>query len=356
MSHSNTSWFEKVFGFPESVPNVYKYIKTEETSEGVVLISTAFTPPKKMNSGIFEQKSISNFDLVTRGYGKFFILSGGASKYPSKVQVTQAQSLPENNGATFQAASNFNCLEFCSMHQTASEGITGYIYDRTQGPYCAIAASASILYRNYFVKIGNGEVGQIRTNLNLLSDTPFDIYHGYPNVRSEGAREKSEIYKNFDWNNLDNYRMGVHSNCQVLLTQDMLGNLVLASGDQIVHHVYCAALDFSGSVPHNLLYDTIGKAILRASYKISILSAWENSVKYPDLAGSKKLYLTLLGGGVFGNPHEWICDAVLENEQLIVESGLEVYLIFYNGFSGKNTSEGKLLAMSKRTGGNIVLG
>lgn len=56
-------------------------------------------------------------------------------------------------GATIQAASQFNCLEFVSANVTPEEGITGYAYDYTQGPACALACAAGTLYRNYMVNI-----------------------------------------------------------------------------------------------------------------------------------------------------------------------------------------------------------
>ena len=54
--------------------------------------------------------------------------------------------------ATFQAASQFNCLEFISPTVTPEHGITGYEYDKTQGPACSIACGAGTAYRNYFHK------------------------------------------------------------------------------------------------------------------------------------------------------------------------------------------------------------
>ena len=33
---------------------------------------------------------------------------------------------------------------------TPEDGVTGYAWDKTQGPCCAIACGASTIYRNYF--------------------------------------------------------------------------------------------------------------------------------------------------------------------------------------------------------------
>ena len=39
-------------------------------------------------------------------------------------------------GATFQVASQFNCLEFVGPSVTPEDGVTGYAWDKTQGPCC----------------------------------------------------------------------------------------------------------------------------------------------------------------------------------------------------------------------------
>ena len=69
------------------------------------------------------------------------------------------------------AASQFNALEFPDQDVTPEAGVTDYTYDRTQGPACALAAPAATVFRNYFLPMPSGAVGQ-RTGeqLNLLSD------------------------------------------------------------------------------------------------------------------------------------------------------------------------------------------
>jgi hypothetical protein len=59
--------------------------------------------------------------------------------------------------STFQAASQFNCLEFISPNITPEHGISGYQHDRTQGPACSIACGAGTAYRNYFHEWTNVE-------------------------------------------------------------------------------------------------------------------------------------------------------------------------------------------------------
>lgn len=345
------NWFEELFGFTESVENVYKYISLNKTENGIIISSSAFNPPKLFNSGFFELKSFSCFNFTKpRGNGRFHIISGTKNpKYPSISNSLTAQSIPENNGATFQVASNFNCLEFVSKTQTASQGIKNYIYDRTQGPYCAIATAASLLYRNYFVEMGNGEIGQINQNINLLSKTPFEIFHGYPDVTNLDA------YKTFNWDDYEKYQIGSHSNCEVLIHQDKKNNFVLVNEKQTVHQVFCAALDFGGSLSvRDPIFSLIGKQILLNSYRLTILTAWENSLKYPNLPGSNKVYLTLLGNGVFQNPIEWVYQAILLNEKLIIESGLDIYLVFFQGFNNQNEKATEILKLMEKTHGTFI--
>jgi hypothetical protein len=64
-----------------------------------------------------------------------------------------------NRLATFQAASQFNCLEFTGPSLTPEAGVSIYEFDRTQGPACAIACGPATVYRNYFVPLGE-QVGQ----------------------------------------------------------------------------------------------------------------------------------------------------------------------------------------------------
>lgn len=72
-------------------------------------------------------------------------------------EVRQMHRAPENAGALFQVASQFNFLEMTSPSVTPEHGVTRYQDDNTQGPACAIAAGAATIYRNYFAPIGSME-------------------------------------------------------------------------------------------------------------------------------------------------------------------------------------------------------
>ena len=69
---------------------------------------------------------------------------------------------PENAGALFQVASQFNLLEMVSPGVTPEQGVTRYEQDHTQGPACAITCGAATIYRNYFAPV-DGRQGQTET-------------------------------------------------------------------------------------------------------------------------------------------------------------------------------------------------
>ena len=88
--------------------------------------------------------------------------------------ISELHANPEYLHATFQAASQFNCLEFIGPHVTPEDGITGYVHDKTQGPACSIACGAGTAYRNYLHKWTNSEgkamVRSLSTRPHFVSD------------------------------------------------------------------------------------------------------------------------------------------------------------------------------------------
>ena len=347
-------WFEVLFGFKEVPRDVAKHFQLQEFPDHVQI--TSKDNNKSYNAGNFQIRSCTSFSigdgegqLKKRGNGTLNLIHGYGfdSEKFELIDVLSSQSLPQWNGATFQAASNFNCLEFVSSSQTASSGITNYFYDTTQGPYCAIGAGPAILYRNYFIK-HHGKVGQLEKEINLLERTPLKIKGGYPLIHDPKELESLD----FDWDNLDNWPVGVHRNCEVTMTRGDRG-FKLAPPNQIVHHVYAAAFNFYGSVRQCDFTINLSRKLLAAEYRATILAAWENSQLFPGLPGSNVCILTQLGGGVFGNPKEIICEAIESCMDIIVDSGLTVYVCCFSDSSFKDVNSilGKYV---KETGGTIL--
>jgi hypothetical protein len=106
--------------------------------------------------------------------------------------IFELHNREEYAGATFMAASQFNCLEFPHPDVTPEQGVTNYVYDGTQGPACALAAPAATVARNYFVPT-NGRVGQTADNqLNNLAELLASLR---PTADEEGDLEAEELVR-----------------------------------------------------------------------------------------------------------------------------------------------------------------
>jgi hypothetical protein len=144
-------WFEKLTGFQET-----NYDDTRAKLE---------VDGNRLRSLVNDKDyGIGELELVSLGTLRERVKAAG--KLPGRLRVSvvtgdvrQMHRLPENAGALFQVASQFNLLEMISSDVTPEQGVARYQNDPTQGPACAIAAGAATIYRNYFVPV-NGSHGQ----------------------------------------------------------------------------------------------------------------------------------------------------------------------------------------------------
>jgi hypothetical protein len=261
-----STWFHHLFGFTESVPSVSENFEVHELDTHARLTSRANS--RIFNAGKFRLRNIPSFGNPAPVGGGTLNIIHGQGCVTGVENVLAAQSHPDFDGATFQAASNFNCLEFTGSRHLAELGISKYVYDFTQGPYCALAAAPAIVYGNYFLK-----------------DTPLDTFvtHGYPTIKTADC----EKLKGYNWEEfLPKFLIGVHENCEVTMTQDGEGLLDAPPG-RIVHQVYAAAFNFNpwnNGVTSDPVTLEIAEVMLRAEYRATILAAWELSGKYPGRA------------------------------------------------------------------------
>jgi len=105
-------------------------------------------------------------------------------------------------------------------------------------------------------------------------------------------------------------QMCYHQECQVITGfKDNSGRLTkISNPDQKVDQIFCAAVNLcqgklaiqNVAVPNS---ETKCRFVLESAYNGAYLEAINNK--------RSKLYLTLIGGGSFGNKKEWILDAIL---------------------------------------------
>jgi hypothetical protein len=242
---------------------------------------------------------------------------------------------PKNAGALFQVASQFNLLEMIGPSVTPEDGVTRYQNDPTQGPACAIAAGAATIYRNYFAPVGNdfgqkaerqidtlADMGdQLAADLRIKSHGLWTMRNGYalPTEMSLGTITK--YLRTLNEAARDNLRkllrIGVH--------WDIEATEASGAKKQIISQAFCSAMPVSYSRLSNNLWDPLGPLILDAAYEATMRAA----VLSLHRGGSNVIYLTLLGGGAFGNPADWILAAIRRALALVRDAGLDVRLVSY---------------------------
>jgi len=246
--------------------------------------------------------------------------------------VADAQTLhadPANAGALFQVASQFNLLEMISQDVTPEQGIDRYESDHTQGPACAVAAGAGTIYRNYLVKV-NGKTGQSADNQidclrdigNTLGNTGGRLWrmqNGYALASVTGLAEISSRLKAMSGQERDalrkKLRIGIQWDTQV----------TILGCRHLVSQVYASAMPVAYSSHANGLWENFARFVLEASYEATF---WSGLMNYAR-TGNNKVYLTLLGGGAFGNDEDWIIAAIERALELFSHVPLDVAIVSY---------------------------
>ena len=234
---------------------------------------------------------------------------------------------PDNAGALFQVASQFNLLEMPSQHVTPEKGVGHYDNDLTQGPACAVAAGGGTIYRCYLAEV-NGRTGQSADNqIDCLHDIGSALgnsngrlwlmQNGYAMATASGLVEISSKLKAMSKHERDalrkKLRIGIQWDTQV----------TLYGCKHLVTQVYASALPVAYSQHASSSWAEFAQLILKASYEATLWAATLNFAK----TGNNKVYLTLLGGGVFGNDEDWIFDAIMRALELFAHVPLDVAIV-----------------------------
>jgi hypothetical protein len=144
-------WFERLTGFREKS---YADTKTKLVVDNGDLRS--LVNGKSYRTGELELVSLRD---LRDGVKQTCPPSGKSKVGAITGDIRRMHRSPENVGALFQVASQFNLLEMIAPRVTPEDGVGRYEDDRTQGPACAVAAGAATIYRNYFAPVDN-YVGQ----------------------------------------------------------------------------------------------------------------------------------------------------------------------------------------------------
>jgi hypothetical protein len=235
----------------------------------------------------------------------------------------------DNANAIFQVASQFNLLEMAAPDVTPERGVGIYEWDRTQGPVCAIAAGAGTIFRNYFAVV-NRRIGQSADNQidclagvgALLGNTDqrlWQMVNGYALPSAAGLKEIDQKLKAMDEPGQDRLRQAL----QIGLQWDT--QVTLDGSFHVVSQAYCSALPVAYTEHPSEFWARFATLVLEASYEATICAAIINA----DRTRNNTLFLTLLGGGAFGNELAWITDAIRRSLAKYRDCGLDVAIVSY---------------------------
>ncbi len=318
------TWFEKLTGFAEESP---EQVRENLSVDGQVLKS--HENGKTLVCGELETPSLADLRHRVQASG---YKTGAMTVREIVKDVQELHTNTTNKGALFQVASQFNLLEMTGPEVTPEEGVGIYEDDRTQGPACAIAAGAGTIYRNYFAPV-NGQTGQSATNqIDCLADIGaalgntgnrlWDMRNGYAWPSYDGLVKIGERLRALSEPELDELRallrIGLQWQTQVTL-------------DDCTHTVsqaYCSALPV-GYLDHpHELWTEFARLVLEATYEATLCAALVNASKTGN-NGNNKVFLTLIGGGVFKNKTAWILGGLQRTLDLYRDAALDVAIVSY---------------------------
>jgi hypothetical protein len=353
-------WFAQIFGFEEaSFEETRKYLQhksifpepaTDPLTKKPLYMYRRYETKEPIIAGTFETPSIRELRaLVELELARLtkLGLNPASRKEPTLDNISGSardlHTTPEFTGAVFQAASQFNCLEFSSPHTTPEAGVTGYCHDLTQGPACAMSAAAGLLYRQYSIQMPDGRLGQTADNqLNLLGDVelyvkerfgsvPWIVRNGYVEATSAADMERfnSFVDKHSECRQeiRDRLRIGVQWNTQVTADYDH------KKAPYFVTQTFNSAISVGYSALTLAQWERFARLVLEGSYEATMLvGLLNNASRLQNHLPVRPVLLTCLGGGVFQNEESWIQGAMKYSKTSVGRFGLPLEcLVVHHG-------------------------
>jgi len=344
-------WFSKLFGFSETnYAEAKRWLQLvsadEERNRGPGRPDELLSLPNGARFVVGRFGTPSLAELRAHGRAAGDSLRGRLRVSNELGDVAGKHEASENRLATFQVASQFNCLEMVDPHVVPENGVTQYETDRTQGPACAIACGAATVFRNYFVPI-RGEEGQTSDrqidNLadisNVIGNVPagtlFQVRNGYMMANEQqllalnrGLQELSAA------GGVDEVRaalrVGLQDDAQV--TSSNWGKNLVKDAEQRVTQVFGSALPVSyNSNTLSASWEPFARLVLEACYEATLWAAVLAARRHQGAHGSKRVFLTAIGGGAFGNETDWIIQAMQRALELFRDYDLDVRIVSYTG-------------------------
>ncbi|RLO12396.1 hypothetical protein DYB28_010534 [Aphanomyces astaci] len=311
-------WFRVLFGFRELD---FDY---EEVQGKFELVDNATTLRSTVNGKSYGIGTFECLSLAALRVARLDTAVGGDTKlrHEASTDVFLNHCDSANQHALFQAASQLNCLEFMSPRSNK------YIHKRV------VAAGPGTVFRNYFAAV-NGKPGQTAENqLNNLDAVEailsnhehkyLDVVNGYTDsTPSRLAKLNTTVLHDHATREMlaNAVKIGLHWNVQVPFSS----RYATTNNQHFVSQAYCSAISVGYSAASQSDWAPFAKLVLQASYEATL---WAGVVNY-HRTGCNKVFLTALGGGVFGNRVDWIVDAIAAAVAAVARHGLDIVIVHF---------------------------
>jgi len=247
--------------------------------------------------------------------GRFLLSVLHGAPTLSDIGTLQATAAPRT---LFQVASQFNCLEAPSPRLVP---VRDYVHDYTQGPRASVSAFPGTFLRHYRAPAADGTRFVQRDGhcIDLLADAVpaavAEVRGGY--LQTSNIHERGKLASSLQ-SAFDHVRVGAHDGVEVVFGQNWNG--VVPSGAGAAQGTYgthaaqggapriaqvftsTMALGGYGHDDGAPALATARRQLLRAAYVGTLLAALDFDCD--------TVVLTMIGGGVFGNPRRDIWDAI----------------------------------------------
>lgn len=314
------TWFQTLTGIDEQSP---EQVRRELTIDGDSLVCAN---GNRVAYGRLETPQLAELRQAVANLSR----ESRASSLAELVgDVRELHADPANADALFQVASQFNLLEMAGPSVTPERGVGVYEHDHTQGPACAIACGAGTIYRNYFADV-DGQIGQtnqrqidcaadLGRQLGNVDMRLWRMQNGYLFPTDEGLSKISAKLQQMSADQLDRLRgtLRIGLQWQAAVTLDGAAHRV--------SQAYCSALPVAYGRQPRAQWTDFARLVLDAAYEATLAAAALNASQ----TGNNTVFLTLLGGGVFGNDDAWITGAIERAYGRFRHSGLDVRIVSY---------------------------
>jgi hypothetical protein len=340
------AWFENVFGFQEDRDAGKRFVVDRDKRGRTWLrVKGERTKRKHIKGGRVQKRfHLGPFEILSYGTlaDRVRERRGNRLQFHHIIGSTSELMLnPENQGAVFQVASQFNALEMMNPNMTPEHGVTIYHRDRTQGPDAAMACPAALVYRNYF--LGN------RTNLLEDVDTLVDnsrhhywtMQNGYLLTKQDQLQALTQRLKKSPMlakQVTESVKVAIHWNTETTAGHNVcqvFGSACPVAYNRLHPHAWSP---FAQLVLFSFFESTLAAGAYLSQKRTKALRKIDPNAKRVRV----KVFLVGVGTGAFGNPKSWLSQAIERACRAYQAHPLDVYYTHYQAYDPDMLQRGML--------------